>query len=111
MAARPAGHGAQGTSGAQRTPGAPGTPEAPADRPRLLIAGGRLIDPSQGLDGPYDLLIEDGRVAEVIARGEGGGSQGGGGGTRGAGGAGVERLDATGLVVAPGLIDMHVHLR
>jgi dihydroorotase len=71
-------------------------PLAPSGR--LLIANGRLIDPSQGIDGAHDLLIEDGVVAEVVERGE------------------RERrdltvLDAAGLVVAPGLIDMHVHLR
>jgi dihydroorotase len=72
---------------------------------RLLIAGGRLVDPSQGIDGPCDLLIEDGRVAAVRRRD----------GSAGAAGAedleGAEILDAAGLVVAPGLIDMHVHLR
>jgi dihydroorotase len=64
---------------------------------RLLLKGGRLVDPSQGLDGALDLLIEDGRVAR-IAPGL-------------AAERGVEVLDAAGLVVAPGFIDMHVHLR
>ena len=64
----------------------------------LLITGGRLIDPSTGIDGARDLLFGDGRVAAV-----------GEPGTLAASGA--ERLDATGLVVAPGLIDIHVHLR
>jgi dihydroorotase len=64
---------------------------------RLLVRGGRLVDPSQGLDGLLDLLIEDGRVAAVgegIAAGES-----------------TEILDASGLVVAPGFLDLHVHLR
>jgi len=64
---------------------------------RILIRGGRLIDPSQNLDEYVDLLLAEGRVAQV--------------------GDGLETpddarvLDATGLVVAPGLIDLHVHLR
>lgn len=65
--------------------------------PSLLIHGGRIVDPSQDLDGRYDLLIEDGAVARIegkIEKPEG-----------------VETLDATGLVVSPGLIDIHVHLR
>jgi len=65
--------------------------------PSLLIHGGRLVDPSQDLDGRYDLLLEDGAVARIdgkIAKPKG-----------------AETIDATGLVVTPGLIDMHVHLR
>ena len=63
----------------------------------LLIKGGRLIDPSQGIDEACDLLIEEGVVAgrerSIAPRG------------------GDEILDAAGLVVAPGFIDMHVHFR
>ncbi len=65
--------------------------------PSLLIHGGRLVDPSQDLDGRFDLLLEDGAVARIdgrIAKPKG-----------------AETIDATGLVVTPGLIDMHVHLR
>ncbi|MFN7961553.1 MAG: dihydroorotase [Thermoanaerobaculia bacterium] len=64
---------------------------------RLLIRGGRLLDPSLGIDGRRDLLIEDGRVAEVAESIPVG--------------AEVEVVEAAGLVVAPGLIDLHVHLR
>jgi dihydroorotase len=64
---------------------------------RLLIHGGRLIDPSQDLDGSFDLLIEDGCVAKIDGRIEPPGD--------------AETFDAAGLVVAPGLIDIHVHLR
>jgi dihydroorotase len=65
----------------------------------LLISGGRLVDPASGVDAPRDLLLRDGRVAAVESPG--------GFGTL----DGVERLDAAGCVVAPGLIDLHVHLR
>jgi len=65
--------------------------------PSLLIHGGRIVDPSQDLDGPNDLLIEDGAVARI-----GGKIQKP---------KGAETIDAKGLVVTPGLIDIHVHLR
>ncbi len=63
---------------------------------RLLIAGGRVVDPGQGLDARLDVLLEGGVVARL-------------GEAVTAGGARV--IDAAGLVVAPGLIDPHVHLR
>ena len=62
-------------------------------------ARGHLIDPGAGVDAPKDILIKDGRVAEIAAPGK----------LKSANGAQV--LDATGLTVAPGLIDIHVHLR
>ncbi len=65
----------------------------------LVIRGGQLIDPGAGLDGLKDILLKDGRVAEIAAPGK----------LKLANGA--ESLDATGLVVAPGLVDIHVHLR
>ena len=65
----------------------------------LIIRGGHLIDPSAGVDGPKDILIKDGKVAEIAGQGK----------LKSANGA--ESLDATGLTVAPGLIDIHVHLR
>jgi len=68
---------------------------------RLLVQGGRVIDPAQGLDAVADVLLEEGKVAEVGERIRPG---------RGPG-KGVETIDAEGLVVAPGLIDLHVHLR
>src|SRR3982750_4589420 len=65
---------------------------------RLLIANGYLIDPSQGVNTGRNLLIEDGRVAGLLDRSADVPE-------------GAEVLDATGLIVAPGFIDMHVHLR
>ena len=65
---------------------------------RLLIANGYCIDPTQGVNGGRDLLIEDGRVAALLGRGE-------------SRPEGIEVFDATGLVVAPGFIDLHTHLR
>ena len=62
----------------------------------LMIRGGTVIDPAQGLHGKRDILIRDGLVAEI---GEG------------LDPAGAEVFDAAGKLVFPGLIDMHVHLR
>jgi dihydroorotase len=64
---------------------------------RTLIQGGHLIDPGQELDAQLDVLIEDGHVAKV--------------GEKLAAGRGAEVVDAEGLTVTPGLIDIHVHLR
>jgi dihydroorotase len=64
----------------------------------LTIRNGYLIDPAQKLEGKYDLLLKDGRVAEVAAAGK-------------LRGKGDEFFDARGLIVAPGFIDLHVHLR
>ncbi len=64
----------------------------------LVIRGGRVIDPSQNLDGPADVLIENGLVAAC-------------GRDAAPPADAVRELDASGFVVAPGLIDMHVHLR
>jgi dihydroorotase len=64
---------------------------------RQLLNGGRVVDPSQGIDRVLDVLLADGTVAEV--------------GEALRAPEGAERIDATGMVVAPGLIDVHVHLR
>ncbi len=64
----------------------------------LLIRGARLLDPESGRDGCGDLLVEDGRIAAI-----------GGDLSEVAGDA--ERLAATGLCLAPGLVDMRVQLR
>jgi dihydroorotase len=62
----------------------------------LLIKNGRVIDPASKLDQVADLLIEDGRLVSIHS---------------GISRSAEQVLDATGLVVAPGLIDLHVHLR
>jgi len=63
----------------------------------LLIKGGRVIDPTQGLDEVMDVLVEKGVVKEL--------------GKGLAAPSGAEVVDASGKCVVPGLIDMHVHLR
>src|SRR5947209_7105905 len=65
----------------------------------LLLIGGRVIDPSQDFDVVTDVFIRDGKIA---ALGENAASEAP---------ASVERFEAEGLVVCPGLIDLHVHLR
>jgi dihydroorotase len=64
----------------------------------LLIKNGRVIDPASNIDAEMDVLLRDGKVTEVARKGK----------TRG---SAEEKFDARGLVVAPGFIDMHVHLR
>ncbi|MFH1008178.1 MAG: dihydroorotase [Candidatus Latescibacterota bacterium] len=63
---------------------------------RWVICGGRWLDPATGLDAVTDVWIENGRIARIGA---------------GEVPSDTEVLHAEGLVVAPGLIDMHVHLR
>ena len=65
----------------------------------LLVSGGRIIDPANRLDSIGDVLIQDGRIAAAGPNAASGAP------------ADVQRLDAKGKVVCPGLIDLHVHLR
>ena len=65
---------------------------------RLLIQNGYVVDPAQETNTGKNLLIEDGRVVGLSSHSDGVPE-------------GVEVFDATGLIVAPGFIDMHVHLR
>jgi len=67
----------------------------------LLICGGRVVDPSQGLDAVRDVRIENGLIAEIGEHLQ----------PRDWGFDETGLLDATGAIVAPGFIDMHVHLR
>jgi dihydroorotase len=64
---------------------------------RVLLKGGRVVDPASGRDGEFDVLIEDGRIARV-------------GRSVPVDGAEVFEVPR-GAIVAPGLIDVHVHLR
>ena len=63
---------------------------------RLLIRNGRVISPADELDGQLDLLIEDGEIREIAPK---------------LSGHAYETLDAGGQIVAPGFVDIHVHLR
>ncbi len=65
----------------------------------MLIRGGRLIDPAEGVDALKDVVLKDGRVVEIASPGKAKVD------------SGAEIIDASGMVVAPGLVDMHVHLR
>lgn len=80
----------------------------------LLIRNGRLIDPSQGIDGLGDIRLEKGKIVAVSVRDDGSppgqGKKGRESDVRGRA-PDMKIIDATGLVVVPGLIDMHVHLR
>jgi len=62
---------------------------------RLVLKGGRVIDPSQGLDDRLDVLIEDGRIAKLARPLTGR----------------ARTIDVRGLVICPGFIDLHCHLR
>ena len=63
---------------------------------KRLLAGGRVVDPAEGRDGIFDLLVDDGRIGEVGVRVDP---------------AGAEVFDCRGKIVMPGAIDLHVHLR
>jgi dihydroorotase len=63
----------------------------------LLITNARVLDPSQDLDATLDLLIEDGTVSKLDKKLKAP--------------AGIETIDAGGLVATPGFIDLHTHLR
>ena len=65
----------------------------------LLIKNGRVLDPSSRTDAVRDILLDGETIAEIAAPGKISRANG------------AEVFDATGLVVAPGFIDMHVHLR
>lgn len=66
--------------------------------PSLLIKGGHVIDPAAKVNAPMDVLLRDGRVSEIALP------------NKIRGGA-DEKFDARGLIVAPGFIDLHAHLR
>ena len=59
----------------------------------LVLAGGRVVDPARGIDGRLDVTVTGGRLAGP-----------------GADGPAAETIDASGLVLVPGLVDLHTHL-
>lgn len=63
---------------------------------KILIKNGRVVDPSQTVDGQLDVLVEDGKISRVESD---------------LTDDGADTIDARGLVVSPGFVDMHVHLR
>ncbi len=65
---------------------------------KLLISGGHLIDPAEGQNSGKIVLVVNGRVTAWLSDADGVPE-------------GAEVFDATGLIVAPGFIDLHVHLR
>lgn len=79
---------------------------------KTVIRGGRLIDPANGLDGIYDVYLEDGRVVDVKEEESSRERAGKTGAAEIAGDwAGAEVIDAAGKIVMPGFVDLHVHLR
>src|SRR5260221_9481469 len=65
----------------------------------MLLSGGRVIDPANHFDAIADVLIDDGKIAALGQEADLKAP------------ANVERVDVKGLIVCPGLIDLHVHLR
>ena len=74
------------------------TPQDKSRATALLIKGGRVIDPANKIDAEMDVLLREGRVSEVAPRNKLRGSA-------------DQTFNARGLIVAPGFIDLHVHLR
>ena len=71
---------------------------SPKSTTSLLIQGGHVIDPASRIDAPMDVLLRDGRVAEVAP-------------PNAIKGGAYEKFSAQNLIVCPGFIDLHVHLR
>ncbi|MEG2871148.1 MAG: amidohydrolase family protein, partial [Clostridium sp.] len=72
----------------------------------MIIKNGRVIDPNSGFDGLADLVIEDGKIMKILKHDE----------NRQVAAVSEESdrsevIDAAGLIVAPGLVDVHVHFR
>ena len=65
----------------------------------ILLRGGRVVDPSQSMDATADVLVDDGRIESVGDRLDTGSRDD------------LEIVDCSGLIVAPGFIDVHCHLR
>ncbi len=63
---------------------------------KLLIKGGRIVDPASRIDGIFDILIEKGKIVDIKSN---------------IGTQLAKSINASNLIVSPGFIDMHVHLR
>lgn len=70
----------------------------------LCITNGYVIDPKSGLNGYYDMLIKDGKIAEIAKQGNISVNECSIEGQ-------IEYIDASGRLIAPGLVDVHVHFR
>lgn len=66
---------------------------------KLAIIGGRVIDPAQGIDRVADVLISNGKIESVIDT------------SSGSAPGGYEQIDVNGMIVSPGFVDLHTHLR
>jgi dihydroorotase len=64
---------------------------------KTVIRNGRVIDPASGLDQIADLVIENGKIAAIVAAGSDAGD--------------AQVMDASGMIVAPGLVDLSARLR
>jgi len=69
----------------------------------ILIKNGHIVDPSQGIDGVGDILIKDGKIVRIVLQSDRA--------TVTAAQSHYHTIDATGLFVLPGLVDIHAHLR
>ena len=63
---------------------------------KILIKNGRVIDPANNIDGAYDILVENSKISQVAT---------------GITDQAATIIDASGKIVMPGIVDMHVHLR
>lgn len=71
----------------------------------MIIKNGRVIDPKSGFDGIADIIIKDGKIKKILKKAEASEVQ------EALPETGEEVIDASGFIVAPGLIDVHVHFR
>lgn len=71
----------------------------------MIIKNGRVIDPKSGFDGIADIIIKNGKIDKILKKDEISDD------CTAAGADGEEIIDASGLIVAPGLVDVHVHFR
>ncbi|MBI5633419.1 MAG: dihydroorotase [Nitrospirae bacterium] len=78
---------------------------------KIFIKNGHLVDPTQKIDEICDIFIQDGKITEIHAQGAKGKGIGAKGSKEPAAGKFDEIIEASGMIIMPGLVDMHVHLR